>query len=114
MINLFIAQNKPIKTLETVTIDFSGQLIDGYLSNIHCIATNNVDTTLTITLRVTVENKSGLSTYEQKTLTVASGTNTGVIRILVALEKITTFSVISINPTESSTQKYVIGEVVAP
>lgn len=114
MINLFIAQNKPIKTLETVTIDFFGQMSDGYLSQIYCLATNNVDTTLTITLRVTIENKSGLVLFRQKTLTVASGTNTGFIRILVTQEKITTFSVVSISPTESSTQKYVIGEVVAP
>lgn len=113
MINLFIAQNKPIKTLETVTIDFFGQMYDGYVSQIQAIASEAVDTNVSCTIRVTKENASGLPVYDQIIIEIVSGQTIGTKRVLTT-EKITTFSVNSITPTQSNTQKYVIGEVIAP
>lgn len=113
MINLFIAQNKPINTLKKVSIDFSGLLNGSYISRIMAIASEAVDTDISCIIRVTKENDSGLPTYDQKTVNIITGRTIGEVHILPT-EKITTFSVNSITPTQSSTQQYVIGEVIAP
>lgn len=114
MINLFIAQNKPIKTLETVTIDFFGQMYDGYVSQIQAMASKAVDTNVSCTIRVTKEIVSGRPpVYDQITIGITSGQTIGIKRVL-STEKIITFSVTSITPTQSNTQQYVVGEVIAP
>lgn len=109
MNNLFISQNTIMgQNLENVTINllYSYGLQD-HITKVVAKADKIIDTTLTIYIKMS----TATGTFEQESITIPSGTIQSFWQSFSSTYTKVDFSNNPFNPTQSSTQKYITGNI---